>query len=193
MNFEIKLDIYYQNFDNFKQKSALMLQNLFVNGRINDYIKFRSYGTITPLDDRHKKIQIEELNKFTRSKVNCLIYDLTYNKYNPGKYDKLFIYSSTTSRNTTWYGYVLYNSETGKTMHKYCLEHLDDKLYQYIYMSIVKLPNDKLWKYYSDKYDALKKKDIPNVKTIEEWREMRKWYDDFVHTPFDNKNICESN
>ena len=95
MNYELTLDIFYQNFDNFKQKSALILQNLFANGRINEYIKFRSYGTVTPLDDRHKKIQIEELGKFTRSKVNCLVYDLTYNKWNPGKYDKVFIYSST--------------------------------------------------------------------------------------------------
>lgn len=193
MNFEIDLDIFYQNFDSFKQKSALILQNLFANGRIIDYAKFHSYGTVTPLDDRHSKIQIEELSKFTRSKVNCLIYDLTYNKYNPGKYDKLFIYSSTTSRNATWYGYVLYNTETHQTKHKYCIEHMDDKLYQYIYMSIVNLPNDKMWKYYSDKYDALKKKDIKNVKTIEEYREVKKWYEDFVKVPFSNKKICNTN
>ena len=189
MNYELNLDIYYQNFDNFKQKAALILQGLFDGGRIIHYMKFRSYATITPLDDRHSKIQIEELGKFTRSKVNCLVYDLTYNKWNPGKYDKVFIYSSTTSRNAAWYGYVMYNSETGKTMHKYCLEHADDKLYQYIYTSIIRLSNEKMWNYYSEKYDALKKKDIPAVNTIGEYREIKKWYEDFKHTPFDNSIV----
>lgn len=191
MNYEINLAVNYQNFDSFKQKSALILQNLFAHGRIIDYAKFAGYGGITPLNDKHTQISVEEFPKFMRSKVNCLIFDLTYNKYNPGKYDKLFIYSSTTSRNTVWYGFILFNTETGKTMHKYCLEYSDDRLYQQIYTTLIKLSEEKFWDFYSLKFDALKKKDVDNYQSVSQWKEMRDWYDKFLHTPFegDKKNI----
>ena len=86
MNYEITLDFYYQTFDSFKQKSCLILQKLFAGGRMIDYAKFHGYGIITTNGHKADKIVIEEIDKFTRSKTNCIIYDLTYNKYNPGIY-----------------------------------------------------------------------------------------------------------
>lgn len=184
MNYELDLAINYQTFDNFKQKAALILQSLFAGGRIIDYAKFSSYGIITPLNERNNKINIEEQNKFNRARTNCLIYDLTYNKYNPGKFNKLFIYYSITNRDNAWYGYVLYNTETGNTSNKYCLEYADDKLYQYIYCNIINLSKDKLYEYFSNRYDALKNKDYKNVKTISDYNKMKQYYEDFIKLPF---------
>jgi len=184
MNYELNLAINYQEFDNFKQKGALILQGLFSSGRMIDYAKFSSYAIITSLNEKNNKISVEEQERFNRAKTNCLIYDLTYNKWNPGKYNKLFIYYSITSRDTGWYGYVLYNTETGKTFNKYCIDYSDDKLYQYIYRNLIDLINDKKWEYFSCRYDALKKNDLKNIKTIKDYNEMKEYYNNFIKLKF---------
>lgn len=188
MSYEITLDFYYQTFDSFKQKGVLILQNLFANGRIIDYAKFHGYGLITTNGHKADIITVEETDKFNRLKTNCLIYDLTYNKYNPGKFDKLFIYRTNMSKDNSFYGYILYNTETGKKINVYNIEFMDDKVYQYIYRSIVNLPNDKLWNHYSKKYDCLKRRDglsLKEIPVLKDWKEMRQYYDEFIKLPFD--------
>lgn len=188
MSYEITLSFYYQTFDSFKQKGAIIFQNLMARGRIVDYAKFYGYGLITPNSHKADKIVIEETDKFNRLKTNCLIYDLTYNKYNPGKFDKLFIYKSNMSKDNAFYGYILYNTETGKSVNKFNVEFVDDKLYQYIYRSIIDLPNDKLWEHYSKKYDCLKGRNGLSLKDIpvyRDWKEMHQFYEDFIKVPFD--------
>ena len=188
MNYEITLDFYYQTFDSFKQKSCLILQGLFANGRMIDYAKFHGYGIITANCKKADKIAIEELNKFVRSKTNCIIYDLTYNKYNPGIYDKLFIYKSDMSRDNAFYGYILYNTETHKMVNKYILDYMDDKLYQYIYMSIISLPDIVKFNHYGKRYDAVKNRNGLTVKdcpTRSDYEEMHQYYEDLIKLPFD--------
>ena len=188
MNYEITLDFYYQTFDSFKQKSCLILQGLFANGRMIDYAKFHGYGIITSNSKKADKIAIEELNKFVRSKTNCIIYDLTYNKYNPGIYDKLFIYKSDMSRDNAFYGYILYNTETHKMVNKYILDYMDDKLYQYIYMAIVSLPDIVKFNHYGKRSDAVKNRNGLTVKdcpTRNDYEEMHQYYEDLIKLPFD--------
>ena len=188
MNYEITLDFYYQTFDSFKQKSCLILQGLFANGRMIDYAKFHGYGIITTNCKKADKIAIEELNKFVRSKTNCIIYDLTYNKYNPGIYDKLFIYKSDMSRDNAFYGYILYNTETHKMVNKYILDYMDDKLYQYIYMSIISLPNIAKFNHYGKRYDAVKNRNGLTVKdcpTRNDYEEMHQSDEDLIKLTFD--------
>ena len=188
MNYEITLDFYYQTFDSFKQKSCLILQGLFANGRMIDYAKFHGYGIITSNSKKADKIAIEELNKFVRSKTNCIIYDLTYNKYNPGIYNKLFIYKSDMSRDNAFYGYILYNTETHKMVNKYILDYMDDKLYQYIYMSIISLPDIVKFNHYGKRYDAVKNRNGLTVKdcpTRSDYEKMHQYYEDLIKLPFD--------
>ena len=188
MNYEITLDFYYQTFDSFKQKSCLILQGLFANGRMIDYAKFHGYGIITTNCKKADKIDIEELNKFVRSKTNCIIYDLTYNEYNPGIYDKLFIYKSDMSRDNAFYGYILYNTETHKMVNKYILDYMDDKLYQYIYMSIISLPDIVKFNHYGKRYDAVKNRNGLTVKdcpTRSDYEKMHQYYEDLIKLPFD--------
>lgn len=188
MSYEITLNFYYQTFDSFKQKGALIIQNLFGNGRMIDYAKFHGYGLITTNGHKADIITVEDSDKFNRLKTNCLIYDLTYNKYNPGKFDKLFIYRTNMSKDNAFYGYILYNTETGKMTNVYNIEYMDDKLYQYIYRSIINLSNDKLWEHYSKKYDSLKKRNgltLADCPTREDWKQMHQYYEDFIKLPFD--------
>ena len=196
MNYEITLDFYYQTFDSFKQKGVLIFQKLMAGGRMIDYARFYGYGLITTNGHKADKITIEDTEKFNRLKTNCLIYNLTYNKYNPGKFDKLFIYRTNMSKDNAFYGYILYNTETGKSVNKFNIEFTDDKLYQYIYRSIIDLPNDKLWNHYSKKYDCLKRrygltlKDIPVYK---DWKEMHEFYEKFPKVPFNPLETIEEN
>lgn len=183
--FDIELAINYCTFENFKQKSAQILNNLFAQGRINDYARFHSYGIITPMDEQNRHIHIEEIDKFNRLKTNCIIYDLLPNKYNRYEYDKLFIYYSLVARETSWYGYVLYNSKTGKTNHKYCIKYADDTLYQYIYRSIVNLGNHRdLYKYHSEHIKAVQNHDNNGLKTVKQYNEMITKYKEFFKLPF---------
>ena len=188
MSYEITLNFYYQTFDSFKQKGALILQGLFAGGRMIDYAKFHGYGLITTNGHKADKITIEDTDKFNRLKTNCLIYDLTYNKWNPGKFDKLFIYRTNMSKDNAFYGFILYNTKTGKMSNVYNIEYLDDKVYQYVYRTIINLANEKLWNHYSFKYDCLKRRNGLSLKEIpvrKDLIEMHQYYEDFIKLPFD--------
>lgn len=188
MTYEIKLDFYYQTFDTFKQKTLLILQGLFAGGRMIDYARFNGYGLIIPNGHKADIITIEETDKFNRGKTNCIIYDLTYNKWNPSKYDKLFIYRTDMSKDNAFYGYILYNTETKKMTNVYNIEYSDDKLYQYIYRSIINLANDKIYEYYSKKYDVIKQRyglTLKDCPTRLDHIKMCQYYDEFLRLPFD--------
>lgn len=188
MTYEIDLNFYYQTFDSFKNKATLIFRNLMSGGRMINYAVFNCYGLITTNCHKADKITIEETDKFNRSKTNCMIYDLTYNKYNPGKFDKLFIYKSNMSKDDAFYGYILYNTKTGKMSNVYNIEFMDDKLYQYIYRGIIELSHDKLLNHYSKKYDAVKRRyglGIKDIPTTSDWKVMHQYYKDLVKQPFD--------
>ena len=187
MSYEITLNFYYQTFDSFKQKGALIIQNLFAGGRMIDYAKFHGYGLITTNGHKADIITVEDSDKFNRLKTNCLIYDLTYNKWNPGKFDKLFIYRTNMSKDNAFYGFILYNTETGKMSNVYNIEYMDDRLYQYVYRTIINLASDKLWNHYSYKYDCLKRRkglSLKEIPVLKDWQEMHQYYEDFIKLPF---------
>ena len=188
MTYEIDLKFYYQTFDAFKNKATLIFRNLMSGGRMINYAVFNCYGLVTTNCHKAYKITIEETDKFSRSKTNCMIYDLTYNKYNPGKFDKLFVYKTNMSKDNAFYGYILYNTKTGKMSNVYNIEFMDDKLYQYIYRGIIELSHDKLLNHYSKKYDALKGRyglGIKDIPTSSDWKVMHQHYKDLVKQPFD--------
>jgi len=184
MKYVIDLPICYQTFDVFKQKSAQILKALFEVSRINMFMNFYKYGTITTLNEKSNQIEVEEADKFTRGKTNCLIYTLTKNKYNPGIYDKLVIYYNVVSRDTIWYGYILYNSETCASFNKYYIIYEDDKLYHCLWDSFMLLHKKKIYEFYSDKFDCIKKNDYKNVKTLKDYNELKKSLEEFKTQDF---------
>ena len=92
------------------------------------------------------------------------------------------------SKDNAFYGYILYNTKTGKMSNVYNIEFMDDKLYQYIYRGIIELSHDKLLDHYSKKYDALKGRyglGIKDIPTSSDWKVMHQHYKDLVKQPFD--------
>lgn len=184
MIYNINLKVNYEHFDVFKQKNMLVLQNLFGYSRLGEFIRFNSYGIITPLDHKNCNVNIELSDKYNRLKTNCLIYDLTFNKYNQNKFDKLFIYYEVMTRETTWYSYILYNSETGALKHYYYLQYMDDKLCQDILKNLINLKNDKLWDFYRKKAISTKNQNTKEVPTIGEYNNMKNYYKEFIKLNF---------
>ena len=87
-----------------------------------------------------------------------------------------------------FYWYVLYNTETHKMVNKYILDYMDDKLYQYIYMSIISLPDIVKFNHYGKRYDAVKNRNGLTVKdcpTRSDYEEMHQYYEDLIKLPFD--------
>jgi hypothetical protein len=147
------------NCDNFNQKHSSILLSIISNGRLGRYMTFGSYATITfdEEDTAHRYPTITELENFSRNKTNCLIFDLTENEKNQNVYDKLFIYHSNGSQHD-FYGYVLYNTETKKMMHKYFVTHEYDELCIALTKTLNTLEKSSLYNLYSNRYDSSKNK-----------------------------------
>ena len=175
MEYKFEFQRWFFDTDNFKQKQVDNILGIINGGRLLEFMKFVGYGNITyaPEDHGHRYPTITELDKFNRLKSNCMIFDLTYNTYNNGKFDKCFIYQSN-GRQIGNYGFVFYNTETGKLWHKYFIDYSFDGLCQALTKSFHAMLRDEVWlNYYGKKYDAVKKrngltlKDCPTIKDYE--------------------------
>ena len=126
-----KLTHYYFNCDNFKQKDAAILVHLISNSRLNFEMSWAGYGNISfdEADTAHQYANIsfdeENAKVYNRKTANCLVFNLKNSENNPGYYNKLFMYHTMKSNNSAgkWYGYVLYNSITKKTLHQFFIDH----------------------------------------------------------------------
>ena len=124
MTYDFDLDIHYLKFDNFKQKQVGTFRNVLESGRLSMDMKFAGYAIITvdPEDTHSIHPHIEETENFNRLKTNCLVYDMVQNEVNNGLYHKCFVYQDIGAKGNGWYGYILWNKDTGKTSHVYYIE-----------------------------------------------------------------------
>lgn len=198
MNYKLKSSIFYENPENFKQKSMNILMNLLGNS-LMDFIKFNSYAIIRfeNGDKKHEEFIIEETEKFTRAKINCIIYDLKQNKYNnyATGYDKIFIYYTKLNK-TMLYSFFMYNTNTNKTSHVYYIDMLDDALAIRIKNTIIfNGTKRKLYEFYSDKYDIMKKKkNITNpdkyyMHTLKDYNLVKAKYDSIISSEINSINL----
>jgi hypothetical protein len=151
--------------DNFKQKPVQILMNTISGGRLSMDMKFESYGHIefAPEDKSNRYPTISYLDGYTRSKTNCLIYNLVPSDKNKNYYDKCFIYHSIGSQDGS-YGYVFYNTETKEMLHKYFITHEDDELCRKITESLNVLMKKDIMDAYNEKVKQIK----PRKKMVEE-------------------------
>jgi len=121
MEYTLKFEMPYINCDNFKEKDLINLLGVFTGTRINDMISKYTYGNIkfSDSDKQHKYPIVNELDNFTRSKTNCIIFDMA-EKYNH-KYQKLFVYQSL-NRENSYYGIVGLKQDGQPTPHIYFLD-----------------------------------------------------------------------
>lgn len=133
---QIKFDHQFIRCDNFKSKHTPIILNTIGGSRLNRLIKFSRYANISYDADDIPKIKpiVNELDQFNRMKTNCLVYDVIFEN---SHFNKLFIYQSINARgNGGFYGYVLYNEETGKQWHKYFIDKTEDELCRSIWTSL---------------------------------------------------------
>jgi len=118
MEYTLKFEMPYINCDNYKEKDLINLFGVITGTRINDMINHYTYGNIKFCDNdiQHKYPIVTELDNFTRSKTNCIIFDIN-EKYNH-KYRKLFIYQ-TLNRENPYYGIVGLKSDGETLVHTY--------------------------------------------------------------------------
>lgn len=179
--YNFKMDLPYLGMMPFKQK-ALNVVIMTINGSaLVSELSSYSYGIAEALDNQGTDISVTLTDKFFRGKINCIVFNMKHTAKNPGVYDKCFIYQTTT--NPGYYGYVLYNSKTGKQLHKYGLDLADDRLCQYLKQSIASIQRSMFFDFYSKRFDDLKtynpnKRHIMNVSdynnVINRWKEFIK-------------------
>jgi hypothetical protein len=126
--YKFNFNVNYMRCDNFKQNHTYIIRNIIEKSRLGYSINFHGYGNTT-FDKNDTKLQeptVEIINEFNRNKTNCLCYNIIDPKYS-NIYDKLFIFQYI-GKNDSYYGFVLYNTETGKYSHKYCINYDDSDL-----------------------------------------------------------------
>lgn len=140
----------YFTCDTFKQKEIAYL-NRVIGECFKDYLTFNGYATISFNEDdaQHNYPVVTTVNgdgkplEWSRKGTNCLVYDF----HRTGKndmYDKLYLYH-TCYRNGTgiWYGWLLWDKNTGRMTHKYCISHDSTDLLQAISYMIQNIPGVK--------------------------------------------------
>lgn len=184
---EYKLEFgkYYIDTNNFKQRNAEILVSMIGMSRLQEFMQFAGYAHIEfdESDVKHRYPIVTELEKFSRSKTNCIIYDLSDNSFNHKKFDKCFIYRSNNHKEPM-FGFVMLNTETGRINHVYDIDELPDCLCQRFSQVFYTLYNDDMYNHYATKYDAVKERngltkiDVPSGKDFEEINEV------YINQPF---------
>lgn len=168
--YEPEMQLYYVNIGPFqKQTQAYILLSTIGNSALNEFMKFSCWANMwfdEENDHKHRWPIIDELDAFTKNKTNCMVFDLYYNMNNNCKYDKLFIHNTNNQKEGT-YGYLLYNSRTKKTLHRYIIEGTPDAL-------CINLKRDFSLLYYIDKYEYYQKNYCDN--NIKKYRELEEYY-----------------
>lgn len=130
--FNLEFNQYHFNCDTFKKRDISIILNTIIGGRLNDDMKFAGYGVITFDEEndsvhRYPKIKIANDDgtpiKETSRGINCLVFDLPVT-YKNDTFNKLYLYHTIGSnKKGLWYGWVGYNTTTGKTSHRFFIDH----------------------------------------------------------------------
>lgn len=131
-SYKFNFDIWKLTLSNFKQKESEIFRNIIKETRLGKILSFSNYGICDFEDDCHIHPIVDELDKFSRSNTNMLIFNISKNDFTGDEYNKLFIYQNL-GKIYESYGYVFYNTETKKQIHKYCIEYTLDNLLYSIY------------------------------------------------------------
>ena len=119
------------NYNNFKQKDAFTLQNIVEGMRLKDDMFFEGYADMVfeQSDAHHQHPSFVMLDGFNRKNTYALVYDISESERNALKeYDKMFIYQYL-GKNFSYYGYMLYSSETKKSANHFVIPRDENDLF----------------------------------------------------------------
>ena len=151
-NFKFKKMYPYVETSVLKQKEVSIILNMVRAGRLKNHIKFNSYGECKYEEDDKQLVNpyvfINE--KFNRLKTNVLVFDIFINDWNPGIYDKLFIFKSNNAKEPT-FNIAFCNTETGVCMHQPVIEYAYDTLMQDIMKVLFTMHRSEIFDFYMKK------------------------------------------
>ena len=99
--------------------------------RLKDDMFFEGYADMVfdQSDVHHQHPSFVMLDGFNRKNTYALVYDISESERNALKeYDKLFIYQYL-GKNFSYYGYMLYSSETKKSANHFVIPHDENDLF----------------------------------------------------------------
>lgn len=176
----------YLDVVNFKQKQVSLLQGCISGGRLNDFMRFESYGYMSfdENDHKHQFPIVQLMDKFNRLKCNCLIYKLSRNSHNNGNFDKCFIYQTWGKNNN--YGFVFYNSKTHEMSNRCLLENAYDSLCIKLTQSFNTMLLNRIYNFYGKKYDCIKERNgnkLCDCSGIKDYETMIKSHEEHLNIP----------
>ncbi len=125
-NIQLKFEMAFFNPAIFKENEVNILNNIIHGSRIGRKISFYKYCILTFNDDdkKHWFPNAELVDKYKRSKINCLCYKNKprQNTEELNKYDYLFVYQLK-YKDTNYYGIVGYNETTNTNVHVYGISY----------------------------------------------------------------------
>ena len=129
----LKFSMPYINCTPFKEKDSLIIRNIIKGARLGEMISFSNYGNISFADDDkyHWNPIVTDLESFTRSKSNCMVFDII----SKNKYNKAILYYSIISKDD-FYGLLLYNTEDNHCSHIYNINSALTNMIITVYKSI---------------------------------------------------------
>ena len=177
--YDIHFDWHNINPSNFKQRMVSEISTMIGAGRMCEFFKFNGYARIDFHEDdvHHFNPFVEVQDKFNRTKTNCLIFDMPINNANRGYYDKMFLYhvNGTSVGN---FGYVLYNTTTGKCTHKNYVDDAVDELVQSLAKTVNNMRRYDIHAIYHKKNNEIKTgKCIPDKEIM---RVVRNTYENYI-------------
>ena len=173
--YDLALEYFYFDLGKLKESQIYQIKACLGGSRIGSQMHFCSFGRayFEPEDVKHSHLIVEPVENYDKSKVNCVIYNLDYNCQNMGYFDKLFIYLN--QLKDTYYGYVLYNSETKHSCQKAMIDPQEDYLINNLTRDFLTMFKQDILEFYLKKYKAIKEfahnKDA-YVPSIEDYNEM---------------------
>lgn len=179
-DYKLHFDMPYISPDNFKQKHYNILTATIAGSRLREYMSLEGSAHISfnSSDIQQTSPIVTVLDKFSKMKSNCIVYNLSENMSNQNYYDKLFIYQTIGNKHS-YYGYILYNSKLNKCTHIYFLEYDDNNLLSSLNKNFSTMYRREIYEHYSKKNDAIKHKNglgLNDIQTIKDYNDMKTSY-----------------
>ena len=188
----LELQLWYVPLLTFKEKQYDILKNSIGAGRLTQFVKYRCPCNIAfdEADHKHRYPLITEYETFKRASINGMIFDLTYNTKNNGQYDKLIVYYSGNNKDKSL-GYVLFNTQTKKSTHRFLIDDLPDAIPQMLHRDFNLMLNSVIYNHYIAKSKSIKdmmqnKIKLVNLVNITDYHNMIQEYNDRLYIGYPN-------
>lgn len=171
-----------------KQKDAAVILNTINSGRLKHHMKFNCYGECH-YDEDDKQMNhayVTRSDKFNRLRTNVLVFDMYDNDWNPGIYDKLYIFKSNNVNNPT-FSIVAYNTITKKAHHHPQIEYAYDILLQTISRLIFTIHRKCFVDFYYKKEKMIADKTPTNGYYEKDFKKIMEFYENAQYD--DPKNV----